>query len=351
MPAANTAQTAARELKARLAAKNGDVRLRRVDVAELAIERRRNGRGFMYVRDGRRVADERLLHRFKRLAVPPAYEDVRYAESPNAHIQAIGRDSAGRIQYRYHPDWDKRREQRKARRLKELVRLLPKIRRALGRHLRDKELTREFALAAVIDLIALTALRPGSEVYAREHGTRGAATLLKSDVTLRGDRIALKFRGKGGKLIEREVKSRRLAKAIKRLQALPGKRLFQYRTADGAVAVARRRDANDLLHAIASADISLKDFRTLIACARALETLVKIEPKPSDAGRRRQLKECFCAVSEELANTPAICRKSYVHAVVVQSFENGSLQAMARRKTAGGEAMLRTLLNVASDAR
>ena len=127
MPAANTAQTAARELKGRLAAKNGDVRLRRVDVAELAIERRRNGRGFLYVRDGRRVADERLLHRFKRLAVPPAYEDVRYAESPNAHIQAIGRDSAGRIQYRYHPDWDKRREQRKARRLKELVRLLPKF--------------------------------------------------------------------------------------------------------------------------------------------------------------------------------------------------------------------------------
>ena len=156
MPAANTAQTAARELKARLAAKNGDVRLRRVDVAELAIERRRNGRGFMYVRDGRRVADERLLHRFKRLAVPPAYEDVRYAESPTAHIQAIGRDSAGRIQYRYHPDWDKRREQRKARRLKELVRLLPKIRRALGRHLRDGVLPRllgDDKIGGLVDLL------------------------------------------------------------------------------------------------------------------------------------------------------------------------------------------------------
>jgi len=340
----NGAESAARALRRRLDGKAGSTALRRVDVAELSIERRRNGRGFIYVRDGRRVADERLLHRLKRLAVPPAYEAVRYAESSNAHIQAIGRDAAGRVQYRYHPDWDKLRERRKAQRLKELLRALPTIRRALGRHLRDKELTREFALAAVIELIALTALRPGSEVYAREHGTRGAATLLKSDVTLQGERIALKFRGKGGKLIEREVRSRRLAKAIRKLQTLPGKRLFQYRSADGSIAVARRRDANDFLHDIASAAISLKDFRTLTACARALENLVKLEPKPSDAGRRRQLKECFCAVSEELANTPAICRKSYVHAVVVKSFESGSLQALAKRKAAGGEAMLRALL-------
>ena len=344
MAALNGADGAARQLNRQLAARAGDTRLRRVDVAELSIERRRQGRGFIYLHHGRRIKDERLLHRLKRLAMPPAYEDVRYAESPQAHIQAIGLDNAGRVQYRYHSDWDKLREQRKARRLKELLRLLPKIRRALGRHLRDREPTRGFALSAIIELIALTALRPGSEVYAREHGTRGAATLLKSDVTLQGDRIALRFRGKGGKAIEREVRSRRLARAIKLLQTLPGKRLFQYRTADGALAVARRRDANAFLHEIASADISLKDFRTLTACARALENLVGVEPKSSDAGRRRQLKECFCAVSEELANTPAICRKSYVHAVVVRSFENGSLQALAGPGRKNGEAMLRALL-------
>src|SRR3569623_210982 len=230
----NGASAAAGELKRRLATRAGDTRLRRVDAAELSIERRRQGRGFVYVRQGRRISDERLLHRLKRLAMPPAYEDVRYADSPNAHIQAIGLDSAGRVQYRYHPDWDKLREQRKARHLKELLRLLPKIRRALGRYLRDGEPTRNFALAAIVELIALTALRPGSEVYAREHGTRGAATLLKSDVTLHGDRIALRFRGKGGKTIEREVRARRLARAIKLFQTLPGKRLFQYRTDDGS---------------------------------------------------------------------------------------------------------------------
>lgn len=348
MAAIDGTERAAKRLNHRLAASAGDIRLRRVDVAELAIERRRAGRGFIYVRQGRRISDERVLYRLKRLAMPPAYESVRYAESPNAHIQAIGLDSAGRVQYRYHPDWDKLREQRKARHLRELLRLLPRIRRALGRYLREKEPTRNFALAAIVELVALTALRPGSEVYAREHGTRGAATLLKSDVTLHGDRIELRFRGKGGKTIEREIHSRRLARAIKLLQALPGKRLFQYRTDDGGIALARRRDANAFLHEIASSDISLKDFRTLMACARALENLVRLEPKPSDAGRRRQLKECFCAVSEELANTPAICRKSYVHAVVVQSFESGSLKALAgpgARKS--GEAMLRALLGAA----
>lgn len=339
---------AARELKRRLAASERRLGLRRVEVAELSIERRRNGQGFIYIRDGRRVRDERLLFRLKRLAVPPAYKDVRYADDPHAHIQAVGRDDAGRVQYRYHQDWDKLREKRKARHLRDLLALLPKIRTVVSRSLRLPEINRAFTLSAIIELIALTALRPGSETYAREHGTRGAATLLKSDVTVTGDKIALCFKGKGGKLIEREVRSKRLAGAIKKLQALPGRRLFQYRTEGGAVVVARRRDANAFLHDIASDDISLKDFRTLHACARALETLAMIEPKPTETGRRRQLKECFCAVSEELANTPAICRKSYVHAIVVKAFDKGLLTTVAAGgKAKRGEALLRAVLESA----
>ncbi|HWK94278.1 MAG TPA: DNA topoisomerase IB [Pseudolabrys sp.] len=344
------ANEAARQLQRRLAGRSGRATLRRVEVAELSIERRRVGRGFVYIRDGRRLRDERVLFRLKRLAVPPAYKDVRYAEDPRAHIQAVGRDDAGRIQYRYHQDWEKLREKRKARRLRELLDALPRIRTAISRSLRATEITREYTLAALIELIALTALRPGSETYARQHGTRGAATLLKSDVTITGDKIALRFTGKGGKLIEREVRSRRLAAAIKKLLALPGRRLFQYRDADGAIVVARRRDANAYLHGIASEQITLKDFRTLLACARALESLVRLEPKPSEAGRRRQLKECLCAVSEELANTPAICRKSYVHAVVVEAFENGSLKTAAARngrRANQGEALLRAVLGSA----
>jgi DNA topoisomerase-1 len=342
------ATSAARKLAQRLAASrtNGGA-LRRVTVDELTIRRRRNGHGFKFLSpNGRPIRDARTIGRLKRLAVPPAYRDVRFASDPMAHMQAVGRDSAGRAQYRYHPDWDKVREKRKAPHLRDLVRMLPAIRSAVGRHLCERTLSREFALAAVIELIASTALRPGSEAYAQEHGTRGAATLLKSDVTIAKDRIGLRFRGKGGKIIEREVRSKRLAAALRRLKALPGRRLFQYRAEDGTVRPARRRDVNAFLRAIASYRVSLKDFRTMIACARALDNLAALEPKASDSGRRRQLKAAFCAVSEQLANTPAICRKSYVHGVVIDAFENGLLgRIKSARSRVSGEKMLKAVLD------
>src|SRR3569623_1432723 len=211
--------------------------LRYVSVSELTIQRRRRGAGFVFVNDtGRALRDPRILFRLKRLAVPPAYENVLYAGDPHAHLQAVGRDAAGRAQYRYHPDWEKVRELRKARRLARLAEVLPVIRRWVSRHMNEREPTQEHAVAALIELVGLTALRPGSETYAKQHGTRGAATLLKPDLRITGARVSLKFIGKGSKPIEKEVKSARLALALKRLAALPGTRMFQYRNQDGAVA-------------------------------------------------------------------------------------------------------------------
>ena len=139
----------------------------------------------------------RSSQRLAALAVPPAYVDVLYAADPSAHIQAIGRDGAGRLQYRYHPDWQRVREMRKARRLARLAEVLPQIRRSIARHLGASEPTRAFTLAAVIDLVARSAIRPGSEQYARLRGTRGAATLLKSNVSVYGETVRLSFRAKG----------------------------------------------------------------------------------------------------------------------------------------------------------
>jgi len=142
---------------------------------QLTIRRIRRGKRFQYLRaDGSQVKQQATLRRLNALAMPPAYEDVRYAADPTSHLQAVGRDAAGRLQYRYHSDWEKVRETRKAHRLAQLVGALPKIRRAVTKHLSGDEPTREFALAAVIELIARTAIRPGSESYARLNGTRGA---------------------------------------------------------------------------------------------------------------------------------------------------------------------------------
>ena len=163
------------------------------------------------------------------MAVPPAYRDVRYSADPSSHLQAVGIDAAGRLQYRYHADWEKVREQRKAHRLARLVGALPKIRRNVSAHLSGDEPTREFALSAVIELIARTAIRPGNESYARLNGTRGATTMLKSNVTLEDDNFVLTFKAKGGKAVRKECDAAKLVRAIGILRTVPGKRMFQYR--------------------------------------------------------------------------------------------------------------------------
>lgn len=338
---------AGQKLRSRLAARSlKRLGLFHVSTDALTIRRRRNGDGYTFISArGRTIKDEMARARLKKLAVPPAYEDVLYAEDPRAHIQAIGRDAAGRLQYRYHADWEKVREQRKARRLQRLVEALPRVRRAINKHLGLAEPTREFALSAVIELVACTAIRPGSESYAKANGTRGAATLHKSNIAVNGTTIALKFRAKGGKNIDKEFRCPRVARALSVLRELPGRRLFQYRGEDGAVRFVTASDVNAFLREIAGVKISLKDFRTLCASAAALEALAHVEPAASERGRRRQVKKAVTAVSEQLSNTPAIARKSYVHHTVVAAFENGKLEKFSeglkgRRSPAHREKLL-----------
>jgi DNA topoisomerase-1 len=301
--------------------------LRLVAADTLSIRRRRCGKGWCYLdADGRVIRNPATVARLARLAVPPAYQDVLYAEDTDAHLQATGRDAAGRLQYRYHPDWDKVREIRKARRLARLADVLPRVRRSIGQHLASDEPTREFTCAAVIELVARSAIRPGSESYARLRGTRGAATLLKSNVTLYGEDITLTFRSKGGKTVVKEFTAPRLATALALLRQLPGRRLFQYRAANGDVRHVTARDVNAFLREIAGVQISLKDFRTLLASASVLEVLAQTEPAASERQRRRQVLQAVRAAADDLANTPAICRKSYVHGIVVAAFEDGVLE-------------------------
>ena len=250
---------------------------------DLTIRRLKRGNGYGFVdHGGRPIRDAATLARLKSLAVPPAYSDVRYAQKPNAHLQAVGRDAAGRLQYRYHPDWEKVRELRKARRLMRLVEALPKIRRSVGKRLSASEPTREFALSAVIELVARTAIRPGNESYARMHGSRGATTLLKSNATIEGDCIILSFRAKGGKSVQKECDAQNLVRAFELLRTLPGRRLFQYRDEAGEVRQITTAQVNALLQQIAGVRISLKDFRTLMASAAVMESLARV-----DAGDKR----------------------------------------------------------------
>lgn len=279
--------------------------------------------------------------RLKALAVPPAYAKVRYAADPRAHLQAIGEDAAGRLQYRYHPRWAEVREALKARRLAGLARALPAIRRAIARCMSGNPSHRSFVAACVVDLVSLTAIRAGSEEYVRERGTRGATTLLKSNVVLcRNSTVRITFRGKGGKVVTKEVKSRRFRAAVRNLLAVPGRRLFQWRDDSGEARPIRADDVNAFLHEVAGARISLKDFRTLVASAAALRALAATEPAPSHRRRLRQVRAVVEEVAETLANSPTVCRTSYVHETVVAAFEAGALKGRkaGRLRSPAGEA-------------
>jgi DNA topoisomerase-1 len=300
------------------------------DQNELTIRRIKRGKSYSFIRaNGTQIRHAGTIRRLNSMAVPPAYAEVRYATDPTFHLQAVGRDAAGRLQYRYHADWEKVRERRKAHRLATLVEALPKIRRAVSQHLSGDEPTREFALAAVIELIARTAIRPGNESYARLNGTRGATTLLKSNVSIEDDTIVLTFRAKGGKAVRKECDAAKLVRAIGILRGVPGKRMFQYRDEGGTVRIVSTTQVNAFLREISGIKISLKDFRTLMASAVVLESLSRISPAASARGRRKQVLEAVRAAADELSNTPAICRKSYVHDTIVTAFEDGILERFA----------------------
>jgi len=300
------------------------------DQNELTIRRIKRGKAYSFVRaNGTQIKHLGTIKRLNSMAMPPAYVEVRYSPDPASHLQAVGVDAAGRLQYRYHADWEKVREQRKAHRLSKLVAALPKIRRNVSAHLSGDEPTREFALSAVIELIARTAIRPGNESYARLNGTRGATTLLKSNVAIDDDSIVLTFKAKGGKAVRKECDAAKLVRAIGILRGVPGKRMFQYRDNSGTVRAVSTTQVNAFLREIAGIKISLKDFRTLMASAVVLESLSRITPATSERGRRKQVLEAVRAAADELSNTPAICRKSYVHDTIVTAFEDGILERFA----------------------
>ena len=315
-------------LIARLSAAAG---LTLVTPGDLTIERRRASDAFVYVRrSGKPIADKMTKRRLDRLAVPPAYVNVFYAADPKAHIQAVGTDSAGRLQYRYHADWTTVREALKARRLTHLVEALPIIRRTVAQDLQDTELTRRRALAAAIRMVERTAIRAGNRTYEKISGSRGVATLCKSNATIKGDEITLTFKAKGNKRVKRSFSDGELPAALRELGKLPGKRLFQFKENGGPGRAITTSDLNAYLRDAAERPISIKDFRTLIASSAAVEALSEMEPAKSERRRRSQILEAVRMVAEELDNTPAVARKSYIHASVIDAFEEGRLLRLRR---------------------
>jgi DNA topoisomerase-1 len=298
----------------------------------LTIRRRRNGKGFVYHDErGKRVVAPDVLDRIRSLAVPPAYEDVRIAKDQRAHLQATGRDAAGRIQYRYHSAWSEVRESQKSARLAVLSEALPRIRQRIARDLRLRGVERNRVLAAVVTLIDRTHIRIGCEDYVHSARSRGAATLLKRNVKRCGNELVLTFRGKGGRQIDTSVKASGLLRLYPTLMRLPGRRFFQYRDSDGAVRKISAAQVNAYLTEIAGTSVSAKDFRTLAATSLAASRLAEVEPASGKRARRAQIASVMNEIADRLCNTPTVVRKSYVHDRLIDAFESGKLHRIGNK--------------------
>jgi DNA topoisomerase-1 len=306
--------------------------LNHVETADLRLRRRRCGRGFIYIDgEGRTVRDKALKTRITKLAIPPAWTEVCIAEDGRAHIQAVGRDAEQRLQYRYHPDWEQARAESKALRLRRLGSALPRLRASVRRALSAPGLTRDKVVAAVVRLIDRALLRPGYEQYAQERGSRGASTLLKSDVVVKGDTVMLEFEGKGGKPVKQLVRDRLLARVTKRLANLKGRRLFSLPDDHGRPRPITAREVNAYLAETSGTDITAKDFRTFRASAEALAHLTENNGHETQRLRKQAVVQAADKASEILVNTRSVARTSYIHPSVIKAYESGRLEASLLR--------------------
>ena len=300
--------------------------LRYVTDAKPGIRRRRSGAGFSYTAaDGKRLDDADTLARIKRLAIPPAWTDVWISPIANGHIQATGRDARGRKQYRYHPKWHAVRDETKYGRMIHFGNALPKIRERVSADLAQQGLPREKILAVVVRLLETTYIRVGNEEYARTNGSFGLTTLLDNHVDIRGAKVKFRFRGKSGKTHTVELADKRLAAVVKRSRDLPGEDLFQYIGEDGEPHPVTSGDVNAYLREIGGEEFTAKDFRTWAGSLLAACSVQSSGVYQDGVNRRSALARSMKAVSEQLGNTPAVCRKGYIHPNVLQTYEDRSM--------------------------
>jgi DNA topoisomerase-1 len=296
------------------------------------IHRRRKGRGFVYLdRDGVPIRDEGELRRIRRLAIPPAWTDVWISPTPLGHIQATGRDARGRKQYRYHGLWREVRDEAKYAKLADFAKALPHIRERVDADLGRPGVPRDRVLATAVRILEETFMRVGNVEYARANGSFGLTTLRAKHVDVEGSRIVFRFRGKSGKDHEVDVRDRRLARVIARLEQLPGQELFRYLDDDGELRTIGSDDVNEYLREISNEDLSAKDFRTWAGTVLAARALADLGPARNERIAQKRVVQAIDVVAARLGNTRAVCRKCYVHPGIFDAYAAGDLPAALRR--------------------
>lgn len=293
---------------------------------EPGINRIKKGSSFSYAKGTNKIKDEEDLKRIKSLVIPPAWEEVWICALSNGHLQATGIDVLKRKQYRYHPHWSQLRSQTKFYHIYQFGKALPAIRQQLQKDLALQGLPADKVLATVVTLMERTNIRVGNSLYEKLYGSFGLTTLKDKHVSFDGNSIAFSFKGKKGVEHTISLKSKKLLDIVKKCRDIPGKELFQYYTEGGEKKAIDSGMVNNYIKTISGGDFTAKDFRTWAGTVHSLNALKELGMYESETEAKKKIAELFRIVSKELGNTPNVCKKYYVHPVIIDLYEKTELK-------------------------
>ncbi|HKH10683.1 MAG TPA: hypothetical protein VKA73_06030 [Rubrobacter sp.] len=282
---------------------------------------------YRYPGTGETVGAEKVLERIEGLKVPPAWGDVRVAQGPSAKVQAIGYDSAGRLQYRYHERYRERKEREKFERILVFAGRLPGMRRTTSNHLRHKKLDREKVLACMTRMMNAAYFRVGEERYAKNNKTYGIATLRRKHLKIEGDTVIFEYTGKWGQEQRKAVTDARLRRVVEECRDLPGYEVFKYLDDSGEVRDVKSRDLNAYVKEVVGEDFTAKDFRTWAGTLIAASTLAELGAVEDAKAAQKNVLSAVDEVAHRLGNTRDIARASYISPRVIDHYLEGSVVA------------------------
>lgn len=308
------------------------VKLRYVSASGRGYTRVKNGKGVYYLdAEGKKITDEAVLERIRKLVLPPAWENVWICPYENGHLQATGVDALGRRQYRYHARWAAVRNETKYYRLLQFGKMLPRIRQQISKDLRRKELDKPRVIAIALRVMEETLMRVGNAEYEKKYHSYGLTTLHNNHVRINGNQVFFRFRGKKGVMQRIALRHASLARLLKKVRDIPGQELFQYYE-NGEVRSLDSGEVNEYLKACTNEEFTCKDFRTWAGTLHALRLLAACDDCDTQVQRKKNVVEVIDRVAEKLGNTRAVCKKYYVHPRLIQLYENDAL----KRYIAGG---------------
>ncbi|MEO6695099.1 MAG: DNA topoisomerase IB [Ignavibacteria bacterium] len=297
-----------------------------VNSGKEGFSRKRSGKSFIYFDGNKKIKDEVIIERIKKLILPPAWEKVWICKLPNGHLQATGIDKMGRKQYKYHANWSTARNNTKFHRLYDFGKKLPDVRIVIQKNLDLPGFQKEKVLSALLSILERTNIRIGNSFYEKLYGSFGLTTMKNRHVSINGAQISFAFKGKKGVNHKISLQSKKLANIIKGCKDISGKELFEFIDDKGEIHNIDSGMVNDYLRDITGSDFTAKDFRTWAGSVQAIIALKEIGGHTSATELKQKLPQMFDLVAKQLGNTKAVCKKYYIHPSITELYENNKLE-------------------------